>query len=103
MALAEKMDEVATPEALVAMLKVVRPPEKVPLAPLPGAVKSTVAPETKLLLASRTVAVKGEAKGVLTVAVWPEPVVAVIEAAAPAVLVMAKFTDPAPVAEAAML
>lgn len=45
---------VATPDALV--IAVFRPPANVPLAPLPGAAKVTVAPLTGLLKESFTVA-----------------------------------------------
>jgi len=81
--------DVATPEALVTA--VLTPPAKVPLGPEPGAVNVTVTPLTGLPLASFTVATNGAAKGVVTAALCPEPLVAVIDAAGPAVLVSAKL------------
>ena len=81
--------EVAIPEALVTA---VMPPAMVALAPLPGTVKVTVTPLTTLLPESRTVAVKTVANCALMVALWPEPLVTVIEAGAAAVFVMLKFT-----------
>ena len=102
--MAEKMVDVATPEAFVAVVTASAPPAKVPLAPLPGAVKVTFTPApTRLLPASRTVALRGDAKGELTGVVWPEPAVAVIDAGAPAVLVMEKFTAATLGIEAEML
>jgi hypothetical protein len=71
----------ATPEALVVAVTVAT------LAPLPGPVNVTVAPLTGLPLASLTVATKGFAKAVLICALWALPLVAVIEAAGPAVFV----------------
>ena len=93
MELAEKMVDVATPKLLVWVVTVVPPPAKVPLAPLPGAEKVTLMPApTRLLDASRTVALSGEAKAELTGVLWPEPTEATIEAGAPAVFVIAKLT-----------
>src|SRR5207249_1852362 len=60
-------------------------------APLAGPANVTLAPGTRLLNASRTVAAKGLAKPVLTVALAPEPLVTVMLAAAPAVLASVKF------------
>ena len=60
---------------------------KVSLAPLAGPAKVTAAPGTGLPKASVTVATSGLAKAVLTVAVCPDPEVAVIVVAAPAVMV----------------
>lgn len=51
--------EVATPEELVAAAAVAPPPVNVPLGPLDGAVKVTVAPATGLPFRSVTVALKG--------------------------------------------
>src|SRR2546421_11973457 len=59
---------------------------KVPLAPLPGAAKVTLAPDTGLPKASLTVTTSGAAKAVVTVALWGVPDVAAMLAAAPAVL-----------------
>src|SRR5271165_3083731 len=88
MALAVNTAEVATPEALV--IAVFTPPAKVPLAPLPGAVKVTVTPLTALPPESLTVATSGAPKAVLIVAFWGVPLVAAMDAAAPALLVSAK-------------
>lgn len=88
-AFAVTMPEVATPEAFVTA---VMPPAMVARAPLAGTVKVTVAPETGLLLASSTVAVSTAPKAVLTVVVWPEPLVTAMDAAGPGVFVMPKLT-----------
>jgi len=61
-----KVAEVATPLALV--VAVFTPPANVPLAPLPGAVNVTTTPLTGLFPASVTLATRGAAKAVLTVA-----------------------------------
>src|SRR5579863_3759358 len=66
-------------------------PEKLPLAPNSGAEKVTVTPLTGFPPASLTVATSGEAKAVLTAVPWPLPLVAVMEAAAPAVFVREKL------------
>src|ERR1700720_1363908 len=90
MLLAVNTTEVATPLALVTA--VFTPPANVPLAPVcAGAVNVTVTPETGLLPASFTVACSAVVNAVLMVAVFGVPPVAVIPAAAPAVLVKAKF------------
>src|SRR5271166_2959501 len=89
MALAVNTAEVATPEALV--IAVFTPPAKAPLAPLPGAVNVTVTPLTGLPPESLTVATSGAPKAVLIVAFCGVPLAAVIDAAAPALLVSAKF------------
>jgi hypothetical protein len=65
--LAVKVDEVATPLALVVSVSVLVPPAKVPLAPVAGAVKTTKAPLTgdpDMV----TVATRGVAKAVLSAA-----------------------------------
>ena len=85
--LAVKVDDVATPEALVTALEA---PWNDPLAPLEGAVKVTVTPLTGLPDASMTVAWRGVANTVLTVVVCGVPPVAAIEAAAPGALVSEK-------------
>lgn len=72
---------VATPEALVVAVAVTM------LAPLPGPVKVTVNPLTGFPPESFTVAVNGAANAVLIGALWLLPLVAVTEAAAPAVFV----------------
>ena len=75
---------VATPDELVLADTVVSEPVKVPLGPVAGAVKVTVAPATGLLLASFTVAASAVVKGCVTWVLWPPPVVAVMDAAGPA-------------------
>jgi thiamine transporter ThiT len=91
----------ATPEALVARLIVAVLLLNSPEAPEPGAVNVTFTPEMGLLLASLTVTARALAKAVLTVAdCGVVPVFAVMEAAAPAVLVSEKFTVVSPVAAA---
>src|SRR5207244_3138227 len=59
-------------------------------APVPGPANVTLAPGTRLLNSSRTVATKALAKAVLTVALAPEPLVTVMLAAAAAVLLSVK-------------
>ena len=75
MVLAVKVDEVAMAVGVVAAVEVAVAEvlEKVPEAPLAGAVKVTVAPETGLPYWSVTVATSGLVKAVLTVALWPCP------------------------------
>lgn len=87
---AVKVGEVAMPEASVDTVTEAPPPAKLPLAPLAGAVNVTLAPLTGLPPESFTVATRGAAKAELTVAVWPPPLVAVIEAGGPTVLVAVK-------------
>jgi hypothetical protein len=82
--LAVNTGAVATPEALVVTIAVLDPPANVPLAPLAGAVKVTVAPETAFPNASVTVAARLVAKAVWMAALCGVPAVAVIAAAAPA-------------------
>jgi hypothetical protein len=81
----------ATPEAFVAA--VFTPPAKVPDAPLLGGANDTIAPLTALPPPSFTVTVRRPPNAVLTVALCGVPLVAVIDAAAPAVLVSAKLAD----------
>ena len=71
--LAVKADEVASPLALVTAVVVAVELAKVPEAPVPGAVKVTVAPGTGLPKPSLTKATSGLVKAVPTVADWPEP------------------------------
>ena len=92
-ALAVNVAEVATPLLLV--VAVLTPPAKLPLAPEAGGVKVTVTPETGLPPLSFTVATRGAAKAVLMAVLCGVPLVAVIEAAVPAVLVSAKLAVPA--------
>jgi hypothetical protein len=78
--LAVKVDEVATPLALVVSVSVLVPPANVPLAPVAGPVKTTNAPLTgdpPML----TVATKGAAKAVLRAALCGVPLVAAIASA----------------------
>src|SRR6202051_4100295 len=90
MLLAVNVAEVATPLAFV--IAVFTPPANVPLAPVcTGAVNVTVTPETRLLLASFTVAFNAVVNAVLMVAVCGVPAVAVMLAADPALLVRAKL------------
>src|SRR5947209_1071069 len=63
------------------------PPGKVAPAPLPGAAKVTLTPDTGLPNWSLTVATSGAAKAVLTVALCGVPEATTMLAAAPAVLV----------------
>ena len=89
--LAVKTEEVATPDALVTAVALVRPLEKMPLAPEPGgALKVTVTPKTGFPPESRTAATSGLAKLVLIVALWLAPLVAVMLAGAPEVFVSEK-------------
>jgi hypothetical protein len=81
--LAVKTGDVATPEPFVVA---VFTPAKLPLAPLPGTVNVTVAPLTGLPPASFTVTASGFANAVLMVVLCGVPLVAVIDAGAPAVL-----------------
>ena len=69
--MAEKATDVAIPDAFV--MAVFTPPAKAPLAPLPGAVKVTVAPLTGLELESFTTTTIGAAKTVLMVALCGDP------------------------------
>jgi hypothetical protein len=70
-----------------------------PLAPEPGAVNVTLAPETGLPYISSTVTASALVNAVLTVAVCGVvPELAVIELAAPAVLVSVKLTGVTPLA-----
>ena len=99
-ALAVNVFEVATPLAFVVA---VLPPVNVPPAPLAGGVNVTTTPLTGFPPLSVTVATNAAANAVLIVALWPEPLVAVTFAAAPAVFVSVKFADVAPVALATTL
>jgi hypothetical protein len=69
--------EVAVPVASVVSVSVVVPPSKVPLAPVPGAVKVTNAPLNGVL-PKVTLATSGAANAVLTAAVCGDPLAAVI-------------------------
>jgi hypothetical protein len=83
--------EVATPLALVVSVSVVVPFANVPLAPDDGAVNVTTTPLTGFWPLSCTVAARGAANAVLIPALWGVPLVAVIEAAGPAVFVRLKL------------
>src|SRR6202035_4329188 len=73
--------EVATPfEFVVAVAVLEEVPLNVPLAPVAGAVNVTVRPGTGLEALSSTVALRGNANAVLTVAVCGVPPVAVMVA-----------------------
>jgi hypothetical protein len=67
--------------------------KKVPLAPLPGAVKSTLAPETGLPWVSVTRATSGLVKAVATVADWPAPEETAMVVAVPDVTVTALLAE----------
>ena len=88
--MAVSVGPVATPLLLVTAVAAAKPPN-VPVAPVAGAVKVTVTPPTTLLLASLTIACKAVANTVLTLVLCGVPVVAVMLAAAPAVLVKLKL------------
>jgi hypothetical protein len=92
--LAVNVGAVATPEASVATLAVAAPPANVPLAPVLGAVKVTVTPETRLPPPSFTVALRA-ANALLMTTLWGVPAVAVILAAGPAKLVKEKLAGAA--------
>lgn len=87
-----KIDDVATPLALVVSVSVAVPFANVPLAPAAGAVKVTEAPVTGYWFASTTVTTNGAAKAVLTVASCRDPLVAVMDAAGPDEFVRLKLT-----------
>ena len=86
-ALAVKADDVATPFASVVAVTKFKPPANVALEPKVGEVNVTVAPLTGLAPASLTVTISGAANAVLTGALCPLPLVAVIDAGAPPVFV----------------
>ena len=78
--LAVKVDEVATPLALVVSVSVLVPPVNVPLAPVGGAVKATNAPLTGAPPII-TVATSGAANAVFSAALCGDPLVAAIASA----------------------
>ena len=91
--MAVNVDEVAWPvEPVVAVVVAELVFVKVPDAPLDGAVKVTVAPETGLEELSVTRATSGFVNFVLTVVVWLPPDEMAIVAAVPAVLVSEKLS-----------
>ena len=101
MALAVNTLDVATPDAFVIALV---EPVNAPLAPEPGAANVTVTPDTGLPEESLTVAANGLEKGALIEVLWPLPLVAVILAAGPGMLVSGKLAGVAmPVALAMTL
>src|SRR5438270_5268559 len=87
MVLAVNEPALATPLALVLTVMVLVAFENAPDAPLAGAVKVTLAPATRLLNWSRTVAVMVVPNAVLTVALCGVPVVVLMLLGAAAVLV----------------
>jgi hypothetical protein len=94
----------ATPEALVGTVIVAVVLLKVPDAPDPGAVNVTFTPETGLLPESFTVTERALVNAVLIVVdCGVVPAFAVIEEAAPTVLVSEKFTVVKPDAVAVTL
>jgi hypothetical protein len=101
--LAVKAPELATPLEFVVTVMAVPPPVKVPLAPEPGAVNVTDAPLTGFKKLSFTVAVRAVDNAVLMTVVCDPPLVAVIDAGAPAVFVRLKLAEVAPVADAVTL
>jgi hypothetical protein len=84
---AVKAVAVATPLALVVALVVAVPFANVPLAPVDGAVNVTVAPLTRLPLASFTVACSKVPNAVVMAALCDAPPVAVTTAAGPGLFV----------------
>ena len=77
---------------------------KVPEAPLAGAVKVTVTPETRLPYWSTSLTTSGLEKAAATVALWPLPETRLrVSPVVLAVLVSEKFTEVTPVAEATTL
>ena len=90
--MAVKVGEVALPEPSVVTVAEVPPPAKVPLAPLAGAVNTTVTPLAGFPPKSFTVATKGAAKAVLTCVDCPLPLVAVIDVGGPTVFVTLNVT-----------
>jgi hypothetical protein len=90
----------ALPFASVVTVAVFVPPENVPLAPVPGAVNVTVTPLVGDPFVF-TVATSGFANAVLTVALCPDPLVAVIVTTGTAAFVRLKLAGAvAPVTEA---
>src|SRR5437868_193649 len=88
----------------LAPVTTVAPLGKEALAPLAGAAKVTLTPDTGLLNWSRTVATSGLAKAVFTVALCGEPDATTMLLAAPAVLVRLNEAGlPTPVVEAVTL
>ena len=86
------VDDVATPLALVVSVSLeVEFDANAPLAPVGGAVKVTDTPLTGFWLLSTTVATKGASNAVLIVASCRDPLVAVIDAAGPELLVRLKL------------
>ena len=89
--MAVTIGDTAMPLALVDAMAVRTALGNVPLAPAAGNVNVTLAPDTGLLPASRTVACSTAANGVETKVDCGVPPVAAMLAAAPAVLVNAKL------------
>ena len=76
---AVRIGAVATPEALLIVLADAAPPAKLALDPT---LKRTMIPCSGFPLALRTVACRGMTNGVFTTVLWPEPLVAAIDAGA---------------------
>jgi hypothetical protein len=85
--LAVKVLAVATPELFVVAVVVAVPFANVPLAPVLGAVNTTLTPDSRFPPLSFTVAASSVPNAVLIVALCGVPAVAVIEAGVLAVLV----------------
>src|SRR5579885_175675 len=96
---ARKVLEEALP---VASVTAVLPWPNVPLAPLAGAVKVTVAPGTGLLAASTTSTVNGLNVALITTDCG-EPLTTEIDAAGPCIFVSAKLAEVRPVTDAVTL
>ena len=104
--MAVKTGAVATPLALVVAVAVSPPfvpPVNVPLAPLDGAVKVTVAPAIGRPFLSSTVAWRFVVKTVLIAVLCGVPEVAAMEAGGADRFVRLKFAGPIPVAVAVTL
>ena len=100
--LAVTVGDVARPEASESTVTTLVPPAKVPLGPLLGAKKVTIAPGTGLLLASLTFATKGAENAVLVRALCPPPLMAAIDAT-PGVIVTFVLAGLKPGAEAVIV
>ena len=92
-ALAVKVGDVAMPEEFVDTVTEVPAPAKVPLAPLAGAANVTLAPLTGFPPESLTAATNGAANAAFTCALWLPPLVAVMDAGGPTVLVAVKVAE----------
>src|SRR5260370_21302090 len=93
-AFAVNVGAVATPLASVFTITDVTDPGKVPLAPLEGAANVTGAFGTRFPLASVTLAFRAVPNAAPIVVLCPEPAVAAMFAAVPALFVTLKFAVP---------